>query len=458
MSSALRTKSRQTPGRHDGAVPRYRGGSWSECALPTRAEAWPKFGTRALRDLSGDDYDITREDLRTYSQGKIWVWPAEHIFFLCDVHADTEAFLRCLVATGGIERTGAGDTEYALTEVGRSATFVIGGDCFDKGPENLRLLRALGGLIDKGARVEILAGNHDVRALLGLAYAGEKSPRTAHLWVRMGKKSIPLFREIYDQYLTSMNGRIEYPTDEEVRARLFPPESWFDEFPAVAAGLILPQKIEREIVRIREKMVELVERAAEMGMTLGQVYVATQLAQRLFLQPNGEFRWFFERMRLARRAGSFLMIHAGVDDETAALIHSHGVEGLNDRFRELVEEDLWELYHGPVGNAFRTKYRDADLPLTEGGTELMHRSGIYAIVHGHKNLLRGPRLTMRRGILNVECDSSVDCNTRRLEGLAGPGAAALVIRPDGQMIALSVDYPYAKVFTSSRNLHMVIQT
>jgi hypothetical protein len=71
---------------------------------------------------------------------------------------------------------------------------------------------------------------------------------------------------------------------------------------------------------------------------------------------------------------------------------------------------------------------------------------VYAIVHGHKNILRGQRLVLRKGVLNFECDASIDENTRVLEGLSGPGAAVTVFRPDARILAVSTDYPFVKVF------------
>lgn len=436
------------------AVPKYRGAEWIGGRLPAESEAWPKFDTRRTVDATGDHYDIAREEIRQYSFGKPWVWPDETICFLCDLHADTDAFFTSVVASGCVAKTGPGDEDFVLTERGIDTAFVIGGDCFDKGPSNLRLLRALRFLIDKGARVEVLAGNHDVRAVVGLAYAGSKGARTEHLFVRMGKKAVPLFREIWDEYLDGHVDPATLPSEDEVRAELFPRESWYEDFPGAVAEVITEVKIRKEVRRIREKTHELAARCAEMGLTLGMMHAAFRKARELFLEPGGEFTWYFDRMMLARRAGSFLLIHAGVDDLVARVVRRSGVEGLNAEFRRLMEEDLFELYHGPVGNTFRTKYRDFDLPLTARGVRDLHRVGIYAVVHGHKNGVRGQRVLLRNGLLNFECDASVDRNTRLLEGLEGTGGAAVVIRPDGTLVGVSTDYPYVKVMEAANVLDM----
>jgi len=426
-------------------LPEYRGLELLGGTLPREREGWPKFATRRTMDASGDFYDLALEEVVEYADGMVWNWPQRTHFFLCDMHADAEAFFRSLLATGGVVKAGRDDSDFELTAEGREARFVIGGDCFDKGPSNLRLLRALAALRNSGAEVEILAGNHDVRALVGLEYLGRKEPRLAHLFVRMGKKSIPLFKEIYDAYLAGGNGQ-RRRSEDELRALLFPDPSWYADFPDAVRGVVLEKRIKNELVRIREKVQEMEDSRQSMGMNLGMIYAAAEQARQLFRTPGGEFHWFFEEMTLARREGSLLFIHAGVDNLVAAQLEREGVGALNADFRRLMREDLFELYHGPVGNTFRTKYRDSDLPFSGRGGRDLRRAGIFAIVHGHRNIPRGQRVVLRRRILNFECDATVDANTRKLLGLQGVGGAATIISPGGTITGISTDYPYAKTF------------
>lgn len=430
----------------------YRGVDWLHAHLPVEVEAWPIAKKSRSGDVLDREYDIGLPELRAYTQGRPWVWPERTVYFFCDQHADTEAFLASLVASGGLEKTGPEDGDFELTPAGRAATFVIGGDCFDKGPANLRLLRTIRSLIDAGADVEILAGNHDLRTLVGLSYIGRPEPRFAHLFVRMGQKTIPLFKEIWEQYLAgTAAAEASTTSDAELRSLLFPDDAWYEEFPRVADGLIPPKKLEKEVRRIREKVAEFDERCQRLGMTLAQVHAAAMKAQELLMHPDGEFRWFFDRMNLARRFGSFLFLHAGLDDVAAGVLAERGVEGLNAWFHETFEADLFELYHGSVGNCFRTKYREIDYPLTAAGVADVHRAGVYAIVHGHRNILRGQRLVLREGILNFECDCSVDINTRHIEDLRGRGAAVTVFRTDGRILGISTDHPRVKLFDPARD-------
>ncbi len=441
---AIRTQSTpRSPLLHD-----YQGTEFCEIPLPVTTEPWPKFEAERLRDLANDHYDAAREQLTRRIGHKPFVWPRRTMYFFCDIHADADAWRRSLIASGGVRWLGPGDDEYELSDEGKRATFVVAGDCFDKGPSNLRLLRAIKILIDKGADVRILAGNHDLRTLVGLAYLGRTEPRFAHLFVRMGKKTIPLFQEILDEYLEP--GATSSLGEQALRERLFPGERWFAEFPKLARGLIPDKKLVKEITRIREKMVELPDRCERMGLSLGQVYAAAERAVQLFWAPDGEFRWYFDRMRLAERWGSFLLVHAGVGDGTAAVLARSGIAGVNAWFDRLMREDMFELYFGELGNMFRTKYRDIDWRFSQTGVEHMYMAGIYGIVHGHQNILRGQRVLMREGLLNFECDASVDCNTRKLEGLRGLGGAVVVFRPDGVALGISADYPHVKVFEANK--------
>ena len=94
----------------------------------------------------------------------------------------------------------------------------------------------------------------------------------------------------------------------------------------------------------------------------------------------------------------------------------------------------------------RTKYRNIDMPLTRNGVVKIRRKGINALVHGHRNLLHGQRMMLRKGLINIECDTTLDSNSRKKEGLKGPGAAVTIIRPEGCILGISSDYPKIKVF------------
>lgn len=444
---------------HDCSVPQYAGLDWVGGALPTRSEAWLK-SKKVLRVQPGFYLDeATQEEVEAYAQQKLWVWPSRTVYLLSDVHADADAFRRSLVASGGVRITGAGDQDFELTAEGSEATFIIAGDCFDKGPSNLRLLRAVRHLMTLSNRVKLLAGNHDVRALVGMCCAGQKSPRLAHLFVRMGKKAVPLIKELCDHYVQDKTLGRDANEERRLHDLLFPGDEWFAQFPEVAGEHISAEKLARELERIREKTAEFKARCVDSGLSLAHVFAAIEQFKSLFLDPSGEFSWFFSEMTLCHRIGSLLYLHAGVDDVMARRIQEQGVEGANAWFRELLaEENFFDLYHGPVGNAFRTKYRSTDHPLTPHGVERLHSVGIYGVIHGHRSINHGQRIIFRAGMLNIECDATVDINSRELVGLEGPGGAATVFRPNGQVLGISTDYSAVKVFEPTTVAELVTLT
>jgi hypothetical protein len=426
---------------------RYRGQKWIQPQLPVQHQSWLEGKGNSIRK---DLYHrgTVKDELHALIERDHWQWPKRPIYFLSDMHADTDAFVASLVATGGVKKNGPSDGDFKLTRVGRKARFIIGGDCFDKGPSSIQLLRAVRMLMKKKADVRILAGNHDVRMMLGIRSLGlPPDPRTDHFFIRMGPKVVPFLKEIHDQYLQGKKRALrDLPTTRECRRRLYPPKSWFNEFPRLASWVMPDSGIEREMKRLRAKMDRFEDDVARAGLNLRTAYAAARKWQQLFLHPKGEFYWFYDEMRLAHREGSFLFIHAGLDDRIARTINERGIKTLNREFRRQVQKDLFDFYYGPLANSIRTKYREVDMPLTRQGVEAVRQKGIYAVVHGHLNLPRGQRIMLRKGMVNFQCDSTMDRNTRKKEGLKGPAAAATIFLPQGVAMGVSGDYPFIKTF------------
>ncbi|MCU7906880.1 MAG: metallophosphoesterase [Candidatus Thiodiazotropha sp. (ex Epidulcina cf. delphinae)] len=308
-------------------------------------------------------------------------------------------------------------------------------------------MRVIRRLMEQGARVSLLAGNHDIRVKLGIASVGmAPDPHYDHFFIRMGSKVIPMLREIVDEYLQGKPALKGIPPTRSCRRILYPPKRWFKEFPKMASWVMPEQRMVLELERLREKIDDFESDCQAAGLSLRQVYAAVMKWRQLFLRPGGEFSWFFKRMKLVYRQGSFLFVHAGIDDRMAKLINRKGIKYINQAFKEQIDDEIFEFYYGPLANLMRTKYRDVDMPLTRKGGELMHESGIYAIVHGHANRYHGQRIMLRKGMVNFECDATIDRHTRIKEGLAGGGAAVTIFHPDRLVMGVSTDYPCIKVF------------
>lgn len=417
----------------------YAGQQWVDARLPHLSQPWVAPGPAHAKEP-----ECTPDGLRAYVAGKHWVAPSRRTLFLTDMHADADAYFASLVAAGAIEKTGPQDADFVLTPAGATAAMVIGGDCFDKGPSTFRLLAALRRVIEAGADVQLLAGNHDVRAMLGLLSLGRRDARHEHLFARMGKKAIPWLAEAADRWLPGRD--VTLLSDEDAAARLFPRASWYERFPAAVKDVLPERRISKELVRLHEKCGEMRAAAAAVGLSLPMLEAAARVCRHELLSEDGELRWFFDRLQLLHLDGSYLFVHAGVDDIVASRLLEEGPAALNDEFRALLTSTPFELYNGPLGGCFRTKYRPTDLPLTGRGVCDLHRAGVHAIVHGHRSLRGGQRLTMRSGMLNFECDASVDAGTRERERFTGSGAAATILEPDGRVIAVSSDHAFARVF------------
>ena len=425
-------------------LPKYDGLPW-QTQLPSQVQCWELATCKSIVKQRGN------QSVSTFP----WVWPEQPIYFISDVHADSEAFVASLLASGGVVQKGCGLFDYELTAEGHNGLFIIGGDCLDKGPSNLALLRAIRCLKDKGANVRLLAGNHDVRLLMGLrCLEMEEDVTSEHFFLRMGPKVVPLLKEVFEEYFTGDDDELAaVPDESECRRRLYPRDSWFDNFAAEALWLMPEKTLKKELKRMAEKADIFSECCADAGLTLRHVYATALKCKQLFLQPEGEFYWFFQDMQLLHHAGSFLFIHAGLDDRIIRLIAEEGIDHINQLYRHQIQHDLFEFYYGPLANTMRTKYRDVDMPLTPQGVIRANNMGIHAVVHGHRNRVSGQRIIWRQGMIHVEGDVTLDRNSRRKEGLSGIGMGVTIIRPEGKVIGISNDYPYAKVFEPKAAVH-----
>ncbi|MEM8729839.1 MAG: metallophosphoesterase [Pseudomonadota bacterium] len=375
-----------------------------------------------------------------------WHWPERPVVFISDPHADAESFLRSLAAAGTIRRGGSGTRDFVLTDFGRHARIVVGGDCLDKGPSNLDMLDALAALFASGAEVHLLAGNHDLRFMLAIqALTGPRCPLTEHLFVRMGRKTVPLLREVWDRF--PVEDLIQdLPDESACRTRIFPGPDWEARFPERAAAHLSQKAIDKELTRLCTKQDQFDTEIATAGMTIRMVYAAALMCRALFLDPDGPYAWFYARMNMAYHCGSLLFVHAGLDDAMCTLLAEGGADAVNDRFRFEARQDPFTFYFGPVANLVRTKYRDTDKHLSTTGVRALHALGVKMVVQGHVNNHRGQRLLAKRGLLHLEGDVTLDRASRLLEGLPGIGAGATLIHPSGDIVGLSSDYPAAKHF------------
>lgn len=426
----------QDPIAPDTLLPPISDSDGFTASLPRNLEPWSDAAERPVADC------LTRA--RRHGG---WHWPDRPVVFVSDPHADAEGFLRSLIAAGAIHRANG---QISLTSFGHAARIVLGGDTLDKGPSNLALLDAIAEVMNSGADVTILSGNHDLRMRIAIgAVRGPRTELTEHLFVRMGRKILPALREVLERFVTPED-LAALPSETDCKARLLPGQNWSHRFAKAARKELRPRVVEKEIRKLEEKLRKFDADRARNGMNHRQLLAALLKCNDIFLEPGGHYAWFFERMQVVARSGSLLFVHAGLCDDMATALVRDGVNSVNAAYASAAQNATLGFYFGPLANLVRTKYRASDCTLTEAGVETLNRAGLHMVVQGHVNNHTGQRLLAKQGLLHLEGDITLDRASRALEGLEGIGAGATLIFPSGDVIGLSRDHPRAKHFAPER--------
>lgn len=365
------------------------------------------------------------------------LWPARRLVFVTDPHADPDALLGSLALAGTIRRLGPEPVAFELTGPGRAIRIVLGGDYLDKGPSDLGLLAALRQLRDLGADVVMLAGNHDLRALLALGELERPEGEAAVFLPRLGAKPVRLLREVYERHVAG--GADPIPSRAEADERLLLARGW----ERAARERLVPSlgavRVDAELASLRERHALTLETARAAGLSTPRLLAAARVARRLLLAPDGEHAWFARSLVAAHREGAMLYVHAGVDDLSAGLLADEGIAGVARRFRAEWSVDPVGLYHGPIGSLLRTKYRPRDGAFTLAGGRRLRRAGVRVVIHGHRSHPGCQQLRLRHGLLHVEADTTLDSPTRARRGLPGTGASAVLVEPGGAVLGVSSD-------------------
>lgn len=428
-------------------LPTYQGQDWLGASLPQHSCSWldaTDYGW--LIDRKSDA--SLADELEKLADPSIWQWPEKLILFLTDLHADAEALSASLVASGLFIRWGSKASDLYLDPAAPPFEIIIGGDCLDKGPANLPLLRLIRQLMDWQIPLTLLSGNHDLRLQLAIqTLEAPNCSRNGHFLLRLGSKVMPFCVELLSEYPLSQEELSNLPSEDECRRILLPDQDWPERFRKAAKEHLSPIQIDTELSRLEARKQRFFRAAALHHLSLQQIYAALKRWQQAFLAPDGEFHWFIEHQQLLCRRGSFVFLHAGCDDAMALRLAKDGSELLNHEFQIARQGEAFSLYFGALGNMLRTKYRSQDPRLTVASRNALHHSGIHALVHGHRNLHHGQRITFRANMLHFECDATLNQVSRQEEQLSGMGVAVTLFYPQGWVVGISSDYPSAKSFT-----------
>ncbi len=369
-----------------------------------------------------------------------FVPPPREVFVFGDAQGDPGAALRSLVLCGGVAKVGPDDCDLELSPRGERGIFLFLGDMLGRGQSSLRVLRILRCLSDLGAELRVLAGNEELRMYQALWAIGRHEGKYAHLTVRGGRQLVGWIREVLD------DPKIDTSTvlrEDEARSMLLVEDEWFERFPEWTEGIVPAQHRAREVSRIKEKCAEFAVALEEADLSFAEAAsAAIGLRDACFF---GEFQWFFDVMRLVEQLGSALFVHAGVNDVVAERIRVEGgVDGLNAEFQRMLKEAPMAMYHGTLGNCVRTRYRISDEPLGDDGLRALEEAGLSLVVHGHSGARgdegdRCQRLSRRGGVMDLDCDVTINVHRRAKRGLEGLGASVVMLQQSGLLCALSLD-------------------
>lgn len=412
--------------------------------VPASKIDWPIFDAKTKLKLDKIEQKKIIQHTTRYSN---WQWPDKQIYFISDIHADANAMIASLILSGTIKKTGMKSSDFILTKKSKKSRIIIGGDCLDKGPSNLNLLRTLKKLIQLKENTILLAGNHDLRLYMGLKCLRQKDNiSSSHFFIRMGKKVLPLLNEVYNEYLHNTKEILNPPSIEFCRQELYPSARWQKKFVEKNEEQLTHKTLQLELKKIHKKWTNFESDCLEHGLSLIMIYQAIQKCYSLFLEPDGEFYWFFNKMKLIHQEKSFLFTHAGLDNKITKILKKSRVEDVNNFYKTLLNGDLCQFYYGTIANLLRTKYRKTDPVLSHKGVTNMHRLGVHAIVHGHVSQSSGQNIILRSGMLHFECDVTLDKNSRLKAGLSEFGAGVTSISPKGIIEGISTDSPQIKLF------------
>ncbi|MCK5666196.1 MAG: hypothetical protein KAI17_22050, partial [Thiotrichaceae bacterium] len=82
---------------------RYYGRKWINVRLPTKPQIW-MLGPYELSVKKDNELTYaTICEIKAHLEKDSWIWPKRTVYFFSDMHADADAFIASLVASGGVE-------------------------------------------------------------------------------------------------------------------------------------------------------------------------------------------------------------------------------------------------------------------------------------------------------------------------------------------------------------------
>lgn len=282
------------------------------------------------------------------------------LYIVPDVHGDAAGFIASLRIAGLI--TGDSLENMELTDLGTATDIIQTGDMVDRGHEVLEVFDIVKKLREKGAKIALTIGNHELTMLeilhsLAATNFSDKiitAAYTAYAFSELSKVEGETAEQRQERH------ERHYPK-EEIAAMLY---HWL----IIDAGGTL-QSVKDRYFHGNSSLKETLMKAHE-----------------LFLTPHGEYASLVNSFRLYEQVDDVLACHAGIDQKASHVLQDREWANLNQKFQNLLRsrdfKEIKRLFNDFLW--YRKALQDKFPPMSEDDARNLKDSrGIAMIVHGH---------------------------------------------------------------------------
>lgn len=305
-----------------------------------------------------------------------------------DIHGEANALLTSLKVAGYIELKDAKwDEGWHLTEAGQKAHIVFTGDLLDRGSENIGVLEIVKKLRAEGARIEILAGNHEMILLNTL----QSSHQADWLhWIGNGGGSV--LKELGEHANISTNA----VTILDILSYLPHMEKHKKNFagmpPVTASCAELLSWWEKNSSKITQTINDPTDQSIRStlehtSITDTDIVAFGKLQERAketFFVQYGEM---VKSLNLMTIVDDVLYVHASLNEYWIDLLEREGIDGVNREFHTAIKDPkkLREMAGstGKYGDVMWDRNLQANLKKRPELVQRLKQLGIRMIVHGH---------------------------------------------------------------------------
>ncbi len=319
-----------------------------------------------------------------------------------DLDADFDALVHILDQTGYIDLSVNKDkskNHIKLREKAENDTVVLTGDFFDRGKKFLLMADFIQTLRQNSVDIKTTAGNHETMAFHALSCPSVKE-QNPHFYALINyakkvlthtkktKQQINPFKLI--QFINHADSKQHFKGREEQHHKdLIAFAEWYcqsDEPPAF--------------------LTELTENRKDLFSSKNpSLQEQIEAAHSLFFN-GGEYAEFLQQMTLMERVDDVLFLHAGINDYWAMEIKKHGIDGVNEKFRQALQKGNLTNYVETAEQ--RALFWQRHTALTPFAASVLKDLGIHAIIRGHDIQMDGmPTLRKERGISVISNDIGI---------------------------------------------------